>query len=302
MATKWIPLIGDVTIENDTVRYVGPPARTESGQVVQSIGLVLSDQDYGGGTIAGDVRFTTVSDLTHVGFILYYEPQSQSFIEVQLGGAYFCSVWSQVNRQWTNYGGIGTGDQLTPDRTYRLEAWASGSAVKVSVDGVRVLSSTLPVPLPASQSGLYFHGETEITVSKFKVTSTKPKAFVVMQFTPPYNELYEQVIGPVCQEFGLQAERADEHSGPGVIIQDIERQILEARVVIADITPANLNVYYEVGFAHALKKDTILIAEKPTELPFDVSPFRILFYENSIAGKAKVEEGLRRHLDAIQQK
>jgi nucleoside 2-deoxyribosyltransferase len=58
-------------------------------------------------------------------------------------------------------------------------------------------------------------------------------------------------------------------------------------------------VYYEVGYAHALKKPTILIAESPTQLPFDVSPFRTLFYENSIAGKAKVESGLKQHLEAI---
>ena len=84
-----------------------------------------------------------------------------------------------------------------------------------------------------------------------------------------------------------------------MIVADIARQIVEADVVIADITPANPNVYYEVGYAHALSKPTILIAEKPTELPFDVSPFRTLFYENTIGGKAIVEAGLRKHLEAI---
>ena len=53
-----------------------------------------------------------------------------------------------------------------------------------------------------------------------------------------------------------------ESFGPGVIIQDIERQISEAQVVIADITPANSNVYYEVGYAHALQKPTILLRKK----------------------------------------
>jgi hypothetical protein len=124
--------------------------------------------------------------------------------------------------------------------------------------------------------------------------------FVVMQFTAPYNELYSDAIRPVCERLGLVAVRADEKFGPGVIIKDIERQINEAKVVIADITPANPNVYYEVGYAHALQKPTILIAEGPAQLPFDVSPFRTLFYENSIAGKAKVEAGLRAHLEAIQ--
>jgi hypothetical protein len=49
----------------------------------------------------------------------------------------------------------------------------------------------------------------------------------------------------------------------------------------------------------ALKKPTILLAKKGTPLPFDIAGFRVLFYEDTIGGKAKLEEGLRRHLAAI---
>ena len=84
-----------------------------------------------------------------------------------------------------------------------------------------------------------------------------------------------------------------------MIVTDIERQIIEAKLIIAEITTGNPNVYYEVGYARALKKPTILIAEKATQLPFDVSPFRVLFYENSIAGKKRIEEGLRKHIASI---
>jgi hypothetical protein len=90
--------------------------------------------------------------------------------------------------------------------------------------------------------------------------------------------------------------------GPGVIVYDIAQQIIGAQAVIAEITPVNANVYYEVGFAHALGKPTILLADKETKVPFDVSPFRILFYENTIPGKSKFEAGLRRHLNAIFQR
>ena len=83
------------------------------------------------------------------------------------------------------------------------------------------------------------------------------------------------------------------------MIADIVRQIVDARAVVADITPSNPNVFWEVGYAYALRKPTILIAERGTQLPFDVSPFRTLFYDNTIAGKARIEEGLRKHLAAI---
>jgi hypothetical protein len=63
--------------------------------------------------------------------------------------------------------------------------------------------------------------------------------------------------------------------------------------------PNNPNVYFEVGYALVMKKPTILLARKGTSLPFDVAGFRVLFYEDSIGGKGKLEEGLRRHLAAI---
>ncbi len=61
----------------------------------------------------------------------------------------------------------------------------------------------------------------------------------------------------------------------------------------------NQNVFYELGYAHALGKPTILLAEKGKQLPFDVSGYRYLCYENSIGGKRKVDEALRKHLAAI---
>ncbi len=119
-----------------------------------------------------------------------------------------------------------------------------------------------------------------------------------MQFSSPYDELYKDVISVVCEELNLSVVRADETFGPGLIIADITRQLEESKIVIAEISPANPNVFYEVGYAHALNKPTILIAERSTKLPFDVSPFRTLFYDNSIAGKKKVEEGLRKYIKA----
>jgi nucleoside 2-deoxyribosyltransferase len=62
-------------------------------------------------------------------------------------------------------------------------------------------------------------------------------------------------------------------------------EIDPAKVVIAEITVPNQNVFYELGYAHALNKPTILLAEKGRELPFDVHGYRCLFYENSIGGK-----------------
>ena len=157
----------------------------------------------------------------------------------------------------------------------------------------------LPFTLSGLPVGLWCMSQSDIVISDYEIIPEAPTAFVVMQFSQPYNELYTQVIKPICNEFGIEAMRADEAYGPGIIIGDIARQVSQSKVIIAEITPANPNVYYEVGYAHALNKPTILIAEKSTLLPFDVSPFRVLLYENSIHGKATAEEALRGHLKTI---
>jgi nucleoside 2-deoxyribosyltransferase len=51
---------------------------------------------------------------------------------------------------------------------------------------------------------------------------------------------------------------------------------VRSTVVVAEITPVNANVFYELGYAHALGKQTILLAERGRTLPFDVSGYRCI--------------------------
>jgi len=120
-----------------------------------------------------------------------------------------------------------------------------------------------------------------------------------MEFSETFNDLYTHVIKPVCKNAEVNTVRADERHGPGQILSDIEQQIAESSVIIADVTPVNANVFYEVGYAHALRKPTILLAQRGTRLPFDISGFRTIFYNNTIEGKSKVEDLLQKHLAEI---
>ena len=163
-----------------------------------------------------------------------------------------------------------------------------------------MLDAVLPFALPHGQTGIWAKGLFNISFSDYDVEPEVPKLFVIMQFSAPFDELYSDVIKPAAEDLGFTVARADDTYGPGIIIADIEQSILEAKAVIADITPLhNPNVFWEVGYAHALRKPLILLAERDTVLPFDVSPFRTLFYDNTIPGKSRIEEGLRRHFLAI---
>jgi len=304
---KWIPTLGRFDADNGSLVFRGGQ-RTVDGQTQLEVGNIINDQLFGGGTVSAKIEFLESVEQEACELILHYAPTipGGGFITAGLGGhGALASVRTYVATQtptpWTINAAAGMKEQLKPKRVYSVTASVRGSRVDLTVDGVHLLSTDLRSSFPMGQTGIWCIGKTDVRVSEFSVTSERPRAFAIMQFSTPYNELFADVIKPVCDQLGLQVSRADDAFGPGVIIADIAKQILEAKIVIAEITPKNPNVFYEVGYAHALNKPTILIAEKPAELPFDVSPFRTLFYENSIAGKAKIEAGLRRHLEAIQQ-
>ncbi|MGA8214777.1 MAG: hypothetical protein WB799_14370 [Candidatus Sulfotelmatobacter sp.] len=200
---------------------------------------------------------------------------------------------------WRGLAGAGNAENLAPNEWYTQTVELSGQRVRVSVDKVRVLQHVFDQPVPNGQVGLFAWGKNRIEFENLTVEPRPGKVFVVMEFSDPYQQLYQEVIQPVAKSFGLYAYHAGEVFGPGIILQDIAQGIVEAEVVIAEITPANQNVFYELGYAHALGKPTILLAERPNQLPFDVSGYRVLFYDNTIAGKGQVEDGLKRHLNAI---
>jgi len=73
-------------------------------------------------------------------------------------------------------------------------------------------------------------------------------------------------------------ERADDHTNPGEITPVIVSAILEADLVVADLTDANPNVYYELAIAHAYGKPTVHIRLTGEILPFDMKDVRVFEY------------------------
>lgn len=115
------------------------------------------------------------------------------------------------------------------------------------------------------------------------------------------NAVYEHCTKPICKEFNLEIERADDIFTPNPILDDIISAIERATVIIADISGKNPNVFYEIGMAHILKrKQTIMITQDEFKgIPFDISHFRIVQYKNTIPGKTAYEKQLRETLKNI---
>ncbi|MCB9252650.1 MAG: hypothetical protein H6605_09305 [Flavobacteriales bacterium] len=298
MTSNWIPILGSYTQKTNEIEFIGG-TYTSNETSYANIANLLSDQVFSGGTIHAEILFKSTEFPSACEFIISWVPETQQFVSAGIGGSGGFASVRTFTTKWTNHSIVGDHSNLIANKTYRLEVELKGSTVTVRIDGVNSTTVNLPYNLPLSQVGIWCQSNKNISIKNFTVNRELPKAFVVMQFSSPYNELYDDVIKGVCNEFSLDVLRGDETYGTGLILSDITNQINESKLVIAEISALNPNVFYEVGYAHALNKPTILIADKITKLPFDVSPFRTLYYENSIAGKKKVEEGLRNHIDAV---
>lgn len=124
-----------------------------------------------------------------------------------------------------------------------------------------------------------------------------------MPFQPQYEEVYREVYRPVSEGNGLSCWRVDEIYRPGSITRDIVEGILDAHVIIADLTSKNANVFYELGIAHAAGNKTIMTAQSSEDVPFDIRNYRVLFYEQSESGfaelRALLSESIRQLLEAL---
>ena len=118
-----------------------------------------------------------------------------------------------------------------------------------------------------------------------------PHAFVIMPFEAEFDEMYREFIVPTFEEGGFTVSRADENLDQANILRTIVGQIRDCDIVIADLTGANPNVYYELGVAHTMKKPVILLTQDIEGLPFDIKSYRVIQYtENYVQIKRAKSE------------
>lgn len=119
------------------------------------------------------------------------------------------------------------------------------------------------------------------------------KAFVIMPFSNPFNEYYENIYKPALENFNYIVKRVDELAAPHSIMSDIQKSILEADLLLCEMSAKNPNVFYELGLAHAIGKPVILISRTSEEIPFDFKQIRIILYNDSDENKGTWRPELR---------
>src|SRR5262245_44916354 len=76
-----------------------------------------------------------------------------------------------------------------------------------------------------------------------------------------FDDLWEYIVVPACEEMNYQAMRIDKITSAGSITRDILQLLLAADLVIADLSYLNPNVMYELGVRHSTGKPVILMAK-----------------------------------------
>lgn len=110
----------------------------------------------------------------------------------------------------------------------------------------------------------------------------KKFVFVLMPFEKPFSDIYTYGIKQTCNELNLYCERVDEQIYQERILDRIYNQIEKADIIVADMSTRNVNVFYEVGYAHGIGKNVILLTQKTDDIPFDLKHHPHIIYDGQI--------------------
>ena len=123
-----------------------------------------------------------------------------------------------------------------------------------------------------------------------------PRCFVIQPFDggQRYDKRYEDVFEPAIRDADLEPYRVDQDPSVSVPIDDIERGIKHSGVCLVEISTDNPNVWFELGYAIASKRDVVLVCsdERKARFPFDVQHRKIIQYSTQSSSdfeKARAE-------------
>lgn len=123
--------------------------------------------------------------------------------------------------------------------------------------------------------------------------------FVLMPFRSELQPVFEDHIKRVASALAITVARADDFFTNRPVVNEIWSAIAAARVLIADCTGRNPNVFYEIGVAHTIGKPVILVTQDPADVPFDLRHLRYIEYRFTPRGMMEFEEILKRTITEV---
>jgi hypothetical protein len=115
------------------------------------------------------------------------------------------------------------------------------------------------------------------------------------------DKIYKYVVAPVVEPRGYKLLRADKIGSPGVITSQVIEHVVNASLVIADLSERNANAFYELAIRHAFRRPFVQLISVGWDLPFDVAAMRTVFVD--LTDPDRIEEAKRelaQHLDTVE--
>jgi hypothetical protein len=107
----------------------------------------------------------------------------------------------------------------------------------------------------------------------------KDTCFVICPFGGWHDAYHQEIFCAAIRAAGLEPSRADDLFRSSNIVHDTWRLISSSRVMLADLTGKNANVFYELGLAHAARKPVLLVTQTMDDVPFDLRALRVITYD-----------------------
>jgi hypothetical protein len=198
-------------------------------------------------------------------------------------------IGKRINGQSQSLVTNGTSKSIKLGSPFKIQVRCHGNRIALYHNGI----SQLTVLDDKSNSGpwglLAYCAEVEFRA--VEVQRVKPTCFVMMPFAEEFNEVY-QVISETVKKHDFECVRADERYLSGPIADDLTDLIERSDVIVADFTGNNPNVLYDAGYAAALRKPVIQIAQSIGDLPFDVRHLHTFRYSTKILGDRRLAHDL----------
>jgi hypothetical protein len=133
----------------------------------------------------------------------------------------------------------------------------------------------------------------------FQVPDKKQNDKLVSMMFPFVHIKAFDAIKSTVEELGLDCIKADDIWMNTTFIQDIFELIFTSRVVIADFSGKNPNVFYEAGIAHTLGKTVIPITQSIDDVPSDLRHHRVLLYHPNDQGYRELAIEIKKRLQTL---
>ncbi len=156
---------------------------------------------------------------------------------------------------------------------------------------------------PADRSDLVVHSEAQFDRLCFFIG---PIGEASSEYRQHSDLILEHLVRPVLEEQGFEVKRADEIQESGLITKQIFQYLLKARLVVADLSYHNPNVFYELAIRHAKNLPVVQMIRSADRIPFDVNQTRTItidttslytFVPKIASYKAEISNHVRRALE-----